>query len=163
MDAFVETDWMNNSFTYNIKLLKKDYVYKFEKDEEICSIIPYKIKDLNNNKIIILNINENKFLDKQYYNFVSGRQPKYAEREKNLETITYDLDYLKGGSKSLQTNNISIGCPFKHFKKIKNYTEVKFMSPKNYEKYFSINIFLKNLREKIYILIFKFRKYINNL
>jgi hypothetical protein len=151
LDAVIETDWINYSFTYNIKINKKDSIISFTKGEPICSFIILNLEEISNTHLINKNINENKMLKRLQETFAKKRAKNHG----------HNLDYYNGGYtgpriKITKENEIkyshknkAIGCPFLHFNRLnlkdpetlnlKN--KFKFLKSKIYKK----TIFIKNL------------------
>lgn len=157
MDAYIETDWLNNTFAYNIKLQKSNQKIIFNEGEEIFCFMPYKIKALKEANINYFDIKKcNRYLDNSYENFKKERMVLYKKKEDTGETI-HQLDYFKGGTKSTSKTK-SVGCPFKHFTTLDLATlNLNLKSPILKNKIRLIT-FLRNIRESSYRAFWFFRK-----
>jgi len=109
LDAVIETDWINQRFSYNIKINKKNEEIYFYKGEPLCSFIPLDLSTISNTTLVYKNIKENTFLNKKFHEFV---------KQRGLLDGKNDLQYLSGGYNSIFDKNKEIGCPYLHFKNL---------------------------------------------
>ena len=158
LDAVIETDWLNYPFTYNIKINKANHEIFFKKGEPICSFIPIKLKNINSSILEIENIESNKQLNNFVKKYSENRSYKYNEltkinyeKEQKNESLKYTWmkDYFLGGG--LKVDHPAIGCPYFHFKKIS--LEVY----ENLSIFNKIKLFLKNIKNKLDILMLNFK------
>lgn len=159
MDGYIETDWLNNSFTYNVKIQNKNKKIVFNEGEELFSFIPYKIHDLKNTKLVCSHIKKtNPYLNSNFKDFWIHREMLVAKNAEDMRT-TFDLDYFKGGIKNDSATS-SVGCPFKHLTvlNLKN-LELNLQAPEFTNKK-NFLTFLKNIRESVYKVIWFFKKFI---
>jgi len=104
LDAFVETDWLNFTFTYNIKFQKPNIEVEFEENEPLLSFFPYKLEDLENIEFKYNSIYENPELLKNYNEYSDLR----IEWNKKVK----DADWMKDYHKADKAKRKQIGCPF---------------------------------------------------
>lgn len=111
LDGFIETDWLDFTFTYNIKFQQAKKEVSFKKGEPICSFFPFQLPWIEDIQFIYQNINKNKQLKDNYLDYGKKR----LEFNKNLE------NYIKKDNKQIwmkdyyngqKAENKSIGCPF---------------------------------------------------
>lgn len=125
LDAIIETDWMNYTFTYNIKIHKPNCEIFFKKGEPIFSFIPINLNQINSTDLIVEDLEKDKILLKYFNKYGNLRQKIYSsmckenyKKEKNGEDpkFIWMKDYFKGGG--FNAENPEIGCPYIHLKKI---------------------------------------------
>lgn len=105
LDAFIETDWINYGFTYNIKFQRPYIEVEFKKGEPLFSFFPFNLSSFEDIKIETMPLETNPELQKKYREYGSLR----TEFHKNMKTEgEWMKDYLKGD----QAERKSIGCPF---------------------------------------------------
>lgn len=125
MDAIIETDWMNYTFTYNIKIHKPNHEIFFKKGEPIFSFIPINLNQINFTDLIVEDLEKNKSLLKSFNDYGNLRQRIYSSMsEENYKKekaggdpkFIWMKDYFKGGG--FNSANPEIGCPYFHLKKV---------------------------------------------
>lgn len=123
LDAFVETDWLNFSFTYNIKFQKPNVEVEFKKDEPLLSFFPLNLQFMKDVDIEISSIQEDKEFSKNFLDYSDLR------REFNSKQRAPD-EWMKDYYKGEKAERKSIGCPFLNsFGKYIHFTNLKLNNP----------------------------------
>lgn len=122
LDAFVETDWLNFTFTYNIKFQKPNIEVEFKEGEPLLSFFPFKLEDLENVDFQFSSIHNDKNLLKNYNDYSSLR----VKWNKEVGSSDWMKDYYKGD----KAERKQIGCPFLNsFGKYIHFTNLKLKNP----------------------------------
>ena len=122
LDAFVETDWLNFTFTYNIKFQKPNVEVEFKKDEPLLSFFPFQLKNLEDVEFSFSSIHNDKELLKNYEEYSKLR----VEWNKTVKDKDWMKDYFKGD----KAERKQIGCPFLNsFNKYIHFTNLKLKDP----------------------------------
>jgi len=125
LDAFVETDWVNFTFTYNIKFQKPNIEVEFKEGEPLLSFFPFNLESMKDINIEISDINENKELNKNFSDYSELRKDF---NDKQRGPGEWMKDYYKGD----KAERKSIGCPFLNsFGKYIHFTNLKLNNPHN--------------------------------
>jgi len=126
LDAVVETDWLNYSFTYNIKIHSINKKISFKKGEPLFSFIPLDLSKIHNSYVEVQPAS--KKIKMEHALFIGKRRKVYAEsvnevikklkNNEDLKSSYWMRDYFQGGAASNLSENKIIGCPFLHFVKL---------------------------------------------
>jgi hypothetical protein len=125
LDAVVETDWLNYSFTYNIKIHSINKQINFKKGEPIFSFIPLDLSSINNSYVEVAEASKKIDMTHKLYSHkrrkvYNDSYSGYMEKLKNNQQpeLYWMKDYFFGGATSKISENKIIGCPFLHFMKL---------------------------------------------
>jgi len=118
LDGFIETDWLNFTFTYNIKFQKPNIEVNFKKGEPICTIFPFKLSSIENVEFIYTHLIEDENLYKNYkeYSKMRAQFNKYINQEninkEEIEKIYGSAHSMKDYHDGENAKRKEIGCPF---------------------------------------------------
>ena len=85
LSALIESDWMPYTFTMNWKITRKNTVIEFTRGEPVCFVFPVQRNLLESCDPMILNIEQNQELNKQYKAALKRRSLGLAFRDKSKQ------------------------------------------------------------------------------
>jgi len=94
LDGYVETDWIESTFTMNWKITEPNSSVQFKKGDPICMILPYKIADLENFETKYEMLSNNPEL-KEAFDRWSVNRGEFLKR-KDIQANEWQKDYFKG-------------------------------------------------------------------
>lgn len=99
LEGLVETDWAPFTFTMNWQFTRKRHKVTFEKDEPICTIVPYPRHYIAKFQTDQKNLNENPKLYKQYVDWREDRlafNEALGEEGSDASQDGWQRKYMKG-------------------------------------------------------------------
>lgn len=93
LDGYVETDWNNSTFTMNWKVTDADRVIRVSKGHPICTLIPYKLMEIEEFLPDILPIESDPILYKAYQAWAESRSA--FNRQTDRKPHEWQKDYFK--------------------------------------------------------------------
>ena len=118
LDAFIETDWLDFSFTYNIKFQQPNTKVEFKKDEPLFTFYPLELSSIEDIQFTYQDIKKDK---KLHENFIKYSQLRNDFNKKINNNESKDPNFIKefGSSPWMKdyynaqdAERKEIGCPF---------------------------------------------------